>query len=263
MNTRELFDLSGRVAIVTGGAGLLGREHAMALADCGATVVLADVDRDACQARAKELERRSKALFVSSHADVSNPDSVREAVGEVHDRFGRIDVLVNNAAAKSKNFFAPFEEFPFEDWNRVMAVNVGGMFLFAQAVGKVMLRQGSGSVINVASIYGLVGPDQRIYEGTSINTPAVYSASKAAVLGLTRYLAAYWADKGIRVNAITPGGVFDGHQDPFLTNYSRRVPMGRMANPGELRGAIAYLASDASSYVTGHNLVLDGGWTVW
>jgi NAD(P)-dependent dehydrogenase (short-subunit alcohol dehydrogenase family) len=181
---------------------------------------------------------------------------------------GLASVLVNNAATKSENFFAPFEDFPIEDWEAVMRVNTTGVMLGCQEFGSGMAQRGRGSIINILSIYGIVAPDQRIYdgseyEGRAINTPAVYSASKAAVWGLTRYLASYWGRQGVRVNAVTPGGVFSGQNDTFVKRYGERAPLGRMAQRDELCGALIYLASPASSYVTGHNLVVDGGWTVW
>jgi NAD(P)-dependent dehydrogenase (short-subunit alcohol dehydrogenase family) len=188
------------------------------------------------------------------------------------DEFGEINILHNNAAGKSKNldaFFAPFEEYSLEQWREIMAVNIDGMFLVAQAVGKQMVEQGNGgSIIQTASIYGVMAPDQRIYKesfymGRQINTPAVYAASKAAVIGLTKYLATYWADKGIRVNTITPGGVESGQNEEFKRNYAARIPLGRMADRNEMVGALIYLASDASSYVTGHNLIVDGGLQAW
>jgi NAD(P)-dependent dehydrogenase (short-subunit alcohol dehydrogenase family) len=258
-----LFDLSGRVSIITGGTGVLGLEYAHALAEHGSHVVLVDLDQDRCDKCAAEIATAYGGQALGVRADVSNPNDVAALVGRVLPVLGQIDVLVNNAAAQPPGCMTPFEEYPLEVWNQVLAVNLTGQFLMAQAVGRVMLTGGRGSVINISSTYGVVGPDHRIYEGSNFNSPAVYAASKAGVLGLTRYLATYWGGRGIRVNAITPGGVFRGHEEPFLSRYSARVPMGRMANQQELRGAVVYLASDASSYVTGHNLVVDGGWTVW
>jgi len=194
---------------------------------------------------------------------VSVPKEVAHLVKQVSTAFGRIDILINNAAAQPPGFSTPLEDYSLDVWNRVIAVNLTAQFLMVQAVGPIMLERQKGSIINISSTYGVVGPNQHVYEGSQFNTPAVYSASKAGVLGLTRYLATYWAEKGIRVNSITPGGIFRGHTDPFLGNYCSRVPMARMGREDELCGAIVYLASDASSYVTGHNLVVDGGWTIW
>jgi NAD(P)-dependent dehydrogenase (short-subunit alcohol dehydrogenase family) len=236
---------------------------ANSLADNGAHVVLADMDQSRCDHCAGEIfvTHQRKALGIKT--DVSVPGDVNHLVEEVISNFGQIDILINNAAAQPPGMWSNFEDYPLELWNRVMSVNLTGQFLMAQRVGREMLKRQRGSIINISSVYGVVGPDFRIYEGTDFNCPAVYSASKAGVLGLTRYLASYWGKKGIRVNSITPGGVFRGHKDPFLAQYSARVPMGRMADEKELQGAVIYLASDSSSYVTGHNLVVDGGWTTW
>lgn len=193
--------------------------------------------------------------------------AVTAAIG----KFGIVDVLHNNAASKSRDvraFFAPFEDYALETWRDVMSVNIDGMFLMAQRVGRDMLARNQGTIIQTASIYGLVGPDDSIYEGSdylggAINTPAVYAASKAAVIGLTRYLATHWARHGIRVNCLVPGGVESGQNSEFSHRYSARVPMGRMAREEEMVPAALYLASDASSYVTGQVLAVDGGWTAW
>ena len=193
-------------------------------------------------------------------------------VDRVVEQFGQVNILHNNAASKSKDldaFFAPFEKYSFDEWRKVMAVNIDGMFLVAQAVGDQMVKQGKGgSIIQTASIYGIMASDKRIYEGSfylgrQISNPAVYSASKAAVVGLTKYLAAYWADKGIRVNTLVPGGVESGQNETFKARYSARVPMNRMAQAHEMVGAVLYLASDASSYVTGQCMVVDGGLSAW
>lgn len=260
---RDLFDVTGRVAVITGGAGLLALEFAEVLAEYGANIVLVDLDENSCKNRAIDLERKTGNQAIGLFVDLTKKDSIEDMVKKTIDRFKRIDILINNAATKSPNFIAPFEEFPLADWEEVLAVNLTAVFLCSQAVGKQMLNQGGGVIINIASHYGLVGPDFRIYEASGISTPPVYSATKAGVIGLTRYLATWWANKNIRVNSISPGGVYNGQPDNFVENYSYRTPMGRMAKKTELRGAILYLASDASSYVTGHNLVIDGGWTAW
>jgi len=193
-------------------------------------------------------------------------------VRQVVEEFGEITVLHNNAASKSTDldaFFAPFEEYSLEEWRRIMSVNIDGMFLVAQAVGGQMVRQGKGgSIVQTSSIYGVMAPDPRIYEGSfymgrQISSPAVYSASKAAVVGLTKYLSTYWADKGIRVNTLTPGGNDSGQNDEFKQRYSARIPLGRMGNPPEMVGALLFLASDASSYITGQNIMVDGGLSAW
>ena len=268
-----LFDLSGKTAIVTGGGGILGQGFCRVLAEHGANVAIVDLKKDAAIATARAIQKTvhpEKLLPLS--CDVSSKDSVDEMLGAVLDRFGSVEVLHNNAASKSANlaaFFAPFEEYDLEEWRTIMSVNLDGIFLVAQAVGGYMARQGKGgSIIHTASIYGVVAPDQRIYEGSlymdrEINTPAVYSASKAGVIGLSQYLAAYWAKQDIRVNILTPGGIESGQNNTFRDKYSNRVPMGRMGEASELHGALLYLASDASSYVTGQNLIVDGGLTAW
>lgn len=262
------FDLSDKVALVTGGAGILGQHFCEGLLTAGAKVAVVDVDAAAAEAVAARLGAGAAGFG----CDVSQPASVQACVQAVLARFGRIDVLHNNAATKSRDvraFFTPFEDYPLDTWREVMSVNIDGMFLMAQAVGRHMVaRGGGGAVIQTASIYGLVGPDARIYEGSeylggAINTPAVYAASKAAVVGLTRWLATHWAQQGIRVNCLVPGGVSSGQNSTFSDRYSERVPMGRMARADEMVPALLYLASDASSYVTGQVLAVDGGWTAW
>jgi NAD(P)-dependent dehydrogenase (short-subunit alcohol dehydrogenase family) len=258
----------GEVALVTGGAGILGRQFCAGLAAAGAKVAVVDLSGEQAQAVAREIGDAAAPF----QCDVADPASVAACVEAVASRFGSIDVLLNNAATKSRDlraFFAPFEDYTLDTWREVMSVNIDGMFLMAQAAGKVMLGSGRGGrIVQTASIYGLVGPDARIYEGSDylggpINTPAVYSASKAAVVGLTRWLATHWADKGIRVNCLVPGGVSSGQNNAFSELYASRVPMGRMAQAEEMVAPMLFLASRASSYVTGQVLAADGGWTAW
>jgi NAD(P)-dependent dehydrogenase (short-subunit alcohol dehydrogenase family) len=268
---KTLFDLSGKTALVTGVSGILGRHFCAGLAESGAAVALVDIREDGVRGLAAELAAKYGVKAQGFVCDVSDPQSVRSMVKQVVAAFGGIDILHNNAAGKSDDmddFFAPFEDYSFEQWRQIMAVNLDGMFLVAQAVGKQMVAHGGGSIIQTSSIYGLLGPDQRIYEGSEylghqINSPGVYAASKAGIIGLTRYLATYWAEKGIRVNAIAPGGAESGQNDEFMRRYSARIPMGRMAKAHEIVGALLYLASDASSYVTGQVIAVDGGLTAW
>lgn len=269
----DRFDLSGRVAIVTGGGGILGQGFCTVLAAHGANIAVFDVNEAAAAKTVDAIKLTAPSVkTIAVGCDVSSQASVADAVQRVVTELGSIDILHNNAASKSSDlaeFFRPFEEFKIETWREIMAVNIDGMFLMAQAVGKQMLAQRrGGSIIQTASIYGVVAPDQRIYDGSqylgrAINTPAVYSASKAAVIGLTRYLASYWGAQGIRVNTLTPGGVESGQNDVFSQKYSARVPMGRMAQADEMQSALLFLASDASSYMTGQNLIIDGGLTCW
>lgn len=268
---RELFDLTGKVAVVTGGVGILGRRFCAGLADFGARVAVADLDEAKATTFASELTSSLGVPCLGVACDVTDPVSVKSMVARIESEMGAIDILHNNAASKGKDpkkFFTPTENFPLDTWREVMAVNLDGMFLVAQEIGRKMADRGRGSIIQTASIYGPMGPDQRIYEGSEymglrINTPPAYSASKAGVIGLTKHLATYWAAKGVRVNALTPGGVESGQNALFNSRYSARVPMGRMARSDEMVGALIFLASDASSYVTGQNIMVDGGLSVW
>lgn len=268
---KQLFSLSGKNALVTGAAGILGRRFCEGLAEYGANIAMVDIKSDQLEELAKRLGSRYGVKAIGIPCDVSDPVQVAEMAERAADELGVIHVLHNNAASKADDleaFFAPFEDYSIDEWRRISSVNIDGMFLVAQAVGKKMAHQEGGSIIQTSSIYGVVAPDQRIYEGSSylgrqINTPAVYAVTKSAVVGLTRYLAAYWAPSNIRVNCITPGGVESGQNEIFIKKYSQRVPLGRMARSDEMVGALLYLASDASSYVTGQNLIIDGGLTIW
>jgi NAD(P)-dependent dehydrogenase (short-subunit alcohol dehydrogenase family) len=269
---RHLFDLHGKSAIVTGGLGILGRRFCRALAEYGADVAVIDLDHDACAGFAAELAADTGVRALGVGCDVSDRQSVAAMVDRVAGVLGAVHVLHNNAASKSADldaFFAPFEDYSLEEWRKISAVNVEGMFLVAQAVGRQMIKQrNGGSIIQTASIYGIRGSDARIYEGSSylgrqISNPAVYSTTKAAVVGLTRHLAAYWAPQGIRVNTLVPGGVESGQNETFKQRYSARVPLGRMAQADEMVGAVIYLASDASTYVTGQSIIVDGGLSAW
>lgn len=263
------FHLQGRVAVLTGGAGILGARMAHALVAHGAHVAVVDCDIERAIAVAGEVSQTAGRDLAKGYAcDITSRGQLEDLYARVVADLGPVEILINNAASKSPNFFEPFETFPVEDWDMVMDVNLKGVMLACQVFGAPMAVRGSGCIINTLSIYGIVAPDQRIYEGSlyeghAINTPAVYSASKAAVWGLTKYLAAYWGHKGVRVNAVTPGGVFSGQNETFVQRYSQRVPLGRMAQRDEMSGAVVFLASDAASYMTGQNLVVDGGLTVW
>lgn len=260
----DAFRLNGKVVVLTGAAGIIGAEVTRLFLESGARVFA--IDREA--ALLEQRLGKSHDSLLTCVADVSSKDLVGRAFAQLQGAWGVPHVLLNNAAAKSANFFEPFETFALDEWNEVMAVNLTGAMLCAQVFGGAMAERGSGSVVNTLSIYGVVAPDQRIYEGSeylgrAINTPAIYAASKAGLWGLTKYLATYWGHRGVRVNAITPGGVFSGQNDTFVKNYSDRVPLGRMAQADDMANAMCYLASDAAKYVTGHNLVVDGGWTAW
>ncbi|MGM9513402.1 SDR family oxidoreductase [Roseateles sp. DB2] len=259
------FSLEGKRVVVTGAAGILGQVFCRELLDSGAHVVAIDAQQAALDALREQLP--SDRLEVHC-ADIRERAQIAEIRASLMARHGRIDGLLNNAATKSPNFFEPFETFPLEDWDHVMSVNLKGAMVCCQEFGAVMAEQGHGSVVNVLSIYGIAAPDQRIYEGSeylgrTINTPAVYSASKAGLWGLTHYLSSYWGQRNVRVNALTPGGIQSGQNQTFTDRYSQRVPMGRMGQADDLVGALVYLMSDASSYVTGQNIVVDGGLTAW
>lgn len=268
-----MFNLTNKTAIVTGGAGILGQGFCRALANAGCRVALLDLSYDRAEQICQNiLEENPKAELLPLRCDVTDKVNIEHMVQDVKKEFNSIDILLNNAATKTddlKQFFAPFEEYELDTWRKVMSVNLDGMFLVAQAVGKEMVRQNKGgSIIQTSSIYGVVAPDQSIYEGSEflgveINTPAVYSASKGAVLSLTKYLATYWAKYNIRVNTLTPGGIESGQNNTFVNNYSKKVPLGRMGKFDELLGALLFLASDASTYVTGQNIIVDGGFTCW
>lgn len=263
----EPFDLAGGVAILTGAAGLLGETWASALAGAGACLALTDLEAESCEERAARLERDAGVRALGIACDVTRRPAWESMVERVEETLGPPTILVNNAGytnrSRSPRYGASFEDFPVEEWNRILDVNLTGAFLGCQVVGGRMAARGRGSIINIASLYGVVSPHHPLYTGTGQIQPAAYSVSKAGVLGLTRYLATLWARSGVRVNAITPGGVRDDQDERFLERYAERSPAGRMAEPGELAGALLYLASDAASYCTGHNLVVDGGWTVW
>jgi 2-deoxy-D-gluconate 3-dehydrogenase len=274
MKIQEKFDLTGQVAVVTGGVGLLGSEFCRTLAEAGAAVVVVDLNGEAA---AKVADALTNAGYHSMgvQTDITRPESVATMVEKTVATFGRLDILVNSAALDPKfdpdavsKGIAPgsFEEYPLEQWNAALNVNLTGMFLVTQACVKQMIAQGKkGSIINICSTYGLNGPDQRIYRKADGSQPAYkpvyYTVTKAGVLGFTKYLSAYYMDTEIRVNALTPGGVFNNHDETFVRNYAAKTILGRMAHKDEMNGALLFLASDASSYMTGNNLVVDGGWT--
>jgi NAD(P)-dependent dehydrogenase (short-subunit alcohol dehydrogenase family) len=271
---QDKFDLDGRVAVVTGGAGLLGAEFCKTLAEAGAAVVVADLNQEAANQVAQELTDAGYAA-AGFGLDVTRIESARELASVTVSKFGCLDILVNSAALDPKfdpdaaaKGIAPgaFEDYPLEQWNDALNVNLTGMFLVTQACVQPMLKQSKGSIINICSTYGLNGPDQRIYikDGKRVAyKPVYYTTTKAGVMGFTKYLAAYYAETDIRVNALTPGGVYNNHEEYFVKNYSAKTIMGRMAQKDEMNGALLYLASDASSYMTGNNVVVDGGWTAW
>jgi NAD(P)-dependent dehydrogenase (short-subunit alcohol dehydrogenase family) len=270
MDSQKLFSLNGRTAVVTGASGLLGRQHCVALADAGATVVVADIRQSDCDAVAETLAGKAFGVAV----DITVPESVRALADEVMRRTGRVDILINNAAINdmfenptSALELSKFENYPLPLWQKSLEVNVTGTFLCCQILGAHMAAVRCGSIVNIASTYGLVAPDQRLYRDESGNQAfyksAAYSTTKGAVIAFTRFLASYWGHVGVRVNTLSPGGVINGQAEFFTTAYSQRTPLGRMAIPADYQGALVFLASDASAYMTGANLVVDGGFTIW
>lgn len=268
ISLRDQLNLAGRVALITGAANILGPEFAAALAEFGAQLALVDINGKACTHVAQQVEETYGTRALAIRADISDEKAVAAMVRQVMSTFGHMDILINAAAIKTRDYFKSLEKYKLEDWNQVMAVNLTGTFVCTKHVVPFFMKQKKGNIINIASIYGIVGPDPRIYEGSwyldqQINTPPVYAASKGGVVNFTRYLATTLAPYNIRANCITPGGVFSGQNKTFVNRYSARVPLGRMARREELRGAVLFFASDASSYITGHNLVVDGGLTAW
>lgn len=266
----ELFSLKNKTAIVTGALGLIGKEHCKALIEAGANVVVADIDEAKCGDFAKELQTNS----LGASLDVTKPESIKNLRDKVLGKFGHIDILVNNAAIndmfenpKAATEQSMFENYPLELWQKSIDVNLTGVFLCSQILGTEMAKQNSGSIINIASTYGITAPDQSLYikeDGTqAFYKPPAYSATKGAVIMFTRYLASYWGKVGVRVNTLSPGGVENSQDEFFVEKYSAKTPLGRMAKPTDYKGALVFLASDASSYMTGANLVVDGGWTSW
>ncbi len=270
------YDLKGKTALITGAAGLLGKEHAAALAALGATVVLTDISKDNLQNVAQKLKTEFSEEQIQTYVmDVTSITSIKSVQEQVNNN-GQIDILINNAAIDPKvnadnNLveISRFEHFPLSQWNFQLEVGLTGAFLCSQAFGTAMAKRGDGVILNIASDLSIIAPDQRLYQKPELPQvqqpvkPVTYSVIKTALIGLTRYLATYWADRGVRVNALSPGGVYNNQGEEFVTRLTNLIPMGRMANRDEYRGAIQFLCSDASRYMTGQNIAIDGGRSVW
>ena len=272
---RELFGLSGRVAVVTGGAGLLGMKHAEAIAFAGGIPVLLDLPQACPDQKAKMLSSTLHCESLGIAADISNEQSIANARDQILEKFSRLDILINNAANNPKmeagtgKQWSRLENLSVDTWEADLRVGLTGAFLCSRVFGSEMARRRSGVIVNIASDLALIGPDQRIYRKAGIPDleqpvkPVTYSVVKSGLVGLTRYLATYWADAGVRVNCISPGGVYNGQPADFVSKLQTLIPLGRMAHLDEYQGAMLFLCSDASSYMTGSNLVVDGGRTCW
>jgi NAD(P)-dependent dehydrogenase (short-subunit alcohol dehydrogenase family) len=277
VSVAKSFDLSGRTAVITGGAGLLGVRHAEAIAEMGGVPVVVDIDGPRAEAVAADVESKYRCRAIGLSSDITDPAAVSNLLIQVLDRTGRVDILINNAASNPKMDTSNsdairrtrLENFPLELWNQDLAVGLTGAFLCSRVFGNEMARRGRGVIVNVASDLALIAPDQRIYRRPELSEaeqpvkPVTYSVVKHGLIGLTRYLGTYWANCGVRVNAISPGGVYNGQDDVMVERLSNLIPLGRMAHRDEYKAAIVFLVSDASTYMTGANLVMDGGRTTW
>lgn len=273
---RAAFDLTGRVAVITGGGGLLGVRHAKAIAEMGGIPVLADLHGEHARARAGEIADTYGIAATGLALDITDARSVSDALEGLLKTYGRIDILINNAANDPKvgattagPHWSRLEYFSEDAWNQDIAVGLTGSFICSKIIGSEMARRGRGVILNIASDLGVIAPDQRIYRRDGVADdeqpvkPVSYSVVKHGLIGLTRYLATYWADRGVRVNALSPGGVYTNQDEAFVKVLSERIPLGRMAQVDEYKAAVVFLVSDASSYMTGANLVIDGGRTTW
>ncbi|NDJ77741.1 MAG: SDR family oxidoreductase [Chloroflexi bacterium] len=276
-NVRDKFDLTDRVAVITGGAGLLGTQHAAAIAEMGGTPVLVDIATDRAEAAARAISDKHDRPALGLGVDITQPDEVQGLLAQTLDAFGRVDILINNAANNPKMEdtgddgpeWSRFENFPLAAWEQDIAVGLTGAMLCCRVVGSHLASQGQGVILNIASDLGVIAPDQRIYRQPGLPDdqqpvkPVTYSVVKSGLVGLTLYLATYWADRGVRVNALSPGGVFNNQDPAFVQRLTNLIPMGRMAHPDEYQAAVIFLVSDASSYMTGFNVVMAGGRTAW
>ena len=265
----EKFSLAGKVIVLTGSAGRVGSRFAEVLSAAGANVVLVDIDERRNSKLEKNLKQKYNAKPLAINCNISEPNEVKKLTKKILQEYKKIDGLINNAHFVPREHpqkDASFESYPFELWDNSVTINHRGLFLCTQEIGKVMSRQKKGVIVNISSIYGITGPDQRIYDKSGLNSPPFYSFTKGGMVNLTRYLAAYWHGKNIRVNTLTLGGIFDEKlhtNKEFVKNYAEKTMVGRMSRKKDYDGAILFLMSDASEYMTGANLVMDGGWSSW
>lgn len=257
----NLFSLQGKIAVVTGGAGLIGKELSRGLAEAGAITILAEVNKDKGKKVANELKKK-KLNVIFRHLDITKEESVSSLINFIDKKYGRIDIWVNNAYPRTSDWGLKFEDIPFSSWKKNIDMHLSGYFICCQKVTEYMKRKRLGVIINLASIYGIVGPDFSVYKDTKMTMPTAYSVIKGGIIAFTKYLASYYGKYNIRVNCISPGGVYDKQPNLFVRRYIQKTPLKRMANKEDMVGAVLYLASDAGKYITGHNLVVDGGWSI-
>lgn len=260
----KLFRLNERVVVVNGGAGRIGSQMGLAISDAGGKVVVLDLDEDRASEVAETIRSQTKGSVMSIGADSSDQAALDSALAQTKEKFGLPWGLVNATQYRGSGFYGsdPVDH-PIDAWNQVFKVNVTGVLMACQTFGRAMIENGGGSIVNVSSTYGVVSADPRIYGESGVNSPISYAGSKSAILNMTRYLAIHWREKNIRVNTLIPGGVFDNQGDEFVKNYCARTPLGRMAKAEEYQGATLFMLSDASSYMTGATVTVDGGWTAW
>jgi NAD(P)-dependent dehydrogenase (short-subunit alcohol dehydrogenase family) len=277
IRVRDQFDLTGKHAVITGGAGMLGVKHAEAIAELGGIPVIVDIDKERCDQVAEQIREEFNVNCIAAPADITDPQQVVELRDRLSKEGDHFDILINNAANNpsvgsgglDQVHGSRMEAFPLEVWNQDIAVGLTGAFLCARTFGEVMAKQGKGVILNIASDLAIISPDQRLYSKPDLPEqaqpvkPVSYSVVKSGLIGLTRYLATYWADRGVRCNALSPGGIYVDQEEDFVQRLSQLIPMGRMATKDEYKAAVAFLVSDASSYMNGTNLVMDGGRTVW
>ena len=275
--SKNFFNLKNKIIVITGGSGFLGSEFSSTLSDVGAIPIILDKNKASLELLKKKfIKKKQRGFFFL--VDLNNETKVNVVINSIIQKYRKIDCLINAAGLTGEdmlktdsNFFEKFENYDFKLWQKSLNGNLSSTFILTKSVAKHMLKRKKGSIINIASDVGIISPDHRIYEankkinykGVNFNTPLSYSVAKSGIISMTRYLATYWAKKGIRVNCVSPAGVYKKHNKKFVKQLSERIPLGRMAKPEELNGAIIYLCSNASSYVTGHNLVVDGGRTIW